>query len=344
MKILYMACHDVLEYDELRILNQLGHKVFSIGGYMNPQTPHASIRPSLNINFDQNLIDKWGHYTDLNFKKNIDEKLCGKILNKDFVDEFDCVIIMHKQDWIDLNTEVFKSKKVILRTIGQNLITNEESLIKHRKNGIKVIRYSPKERELDSYAGEDILIRFLKYKSDFKNRNENILKNVISFGQNVFERGMYCGANYIEYISEKFNYKLFGPHNQNYKFNGGHISYEEQIEELSKNAVFFYTGTYPAQYTLGFVEAFLSGIPLVSIGESLFYEQIGKYPSEVCDILSKVESLYSNNIKEICEIVQKILENKDYAKEISEKQIKIATEMFSVEQNIKLWENFLNNL
>lgn len=339
-----MSCHDVLEYDELRILNQLGHDVFSIGGYINPKLPHSPIRPSLDISVNQYLFDKWSHYTHLNYQKNINENLCGKILNKDFVDEFDCIIVMHIQDWIDINNEVFKNKRVILRTIGQNLELNELSLNQHRKNNVKVVRYSPKERELNSYAGEDILIRFLKYKSDFKNRNDDLLKTVISFGQNVSERGMYCGSKYIEYISEKFDFKLFGPHNQNYKFNGGSISYDEQIEELSKSSAFFYTGTYPAQYTLGFVEAFLSGIPLVSIGESLFYEKIGKYPSEVCNILSKVDSLYSNNIDEICKILQRIIDNQKYAKEISEKQIKIADEMFSVEKNINLWRDFLNNL
>jgi glycosyltransferase involved in cell wall biosynthesis len=60
--------------------------------------------------------------------------------------------------------------------------------------------------------------------------------------------------------------------------------------------------------------------------------------------LSKVSSLYSNNIEEICEIVQKILQNDEYAKQISDKQIKVAVEMFSVEQNINLWKDFLNSL
>ena len=344
MKILYMSCHDVLEYDEIRILSQLGHDVFSTGGYINPRSPHSSIRPGLELDFNKSLFDKWGHYTNLNLLNNINENLCGKILHKDFVDEFDCIIVMHIQEWIDLNVDVFKNKKVILRTIGQNLELNEHSLNKHRKNNVKVIRYSPKERELVNYAGEDTLIRFLKYKSDFKNRSPDLLKNVISFGQNVYERRLYCGAKYIEYMSNRFNFKLFGPNNQNYKFSGGHISYEEQLDELSKNSVFFYTGTYPAQYTLGFVESLMSGIPLVSIGESLLYEGIGKYPSEVCDILSKVSSLYSNNIEEICEIVQKILQNDEYARQISDKQIKVATEMFSVEQNINLWKDFLNSL
>ena len=44
------------------------------------------------------------------------------------------------------------------------------------------------------------------------------------------------------------------------------------------------------------------------------------------------------------EIVQKILQNDEYARQISDKQIQVATEMFSVEQNINLWKDFLNSL
>ena len=62
---------------------------------------------------DKSLFDKWGHYTNLNLLNNINENLCGKILHKDFVDEFDCIIVMHIQEWIDLNVDVFKNKKVI---------------------------------------------------------------------------------------------------------------------------------------------------------------------------------------------------------------------------------------
>jgi len=39
MKILYLSCHAVLEYDELRILNDLGYDVTSVGGYINPKSP-----------------------------------------------------------------------------------------------------------------------------------------------------------------------------------------------------------------------------------------------------------------------------------------------------------------
>ena len=49
MKILYLSCHSVLEYDEIRILSDLGYDVFSIGAYITPSIPHVDMRPSINI-------------------------------------------------------------------------------------------------------------------------------------------------------------------------------------------------------------------------------------------------------------------------------------------------------
>ena len=57
-----MSCHDVLEYDEIRILSQLGHDVFSTGGYINPRSPHSSMRPGLELDFNKSLFDKCQYF------------------------------------------------------------------------------------------------------------------------------------------------------------------------------------------------------------------------------------------------------------------------------------------
>ncbi|MFY0784083.1 hypothetical protein AB1K18_28080 [Peribacillus simplex] len=38
-------------------------------------------------------------------------------------------------------------------------------------------------------------------------------------------------------------------------------------QEMRENRAFFYTGTRITSYTLGFIEAFMTGIPIVSISE-----------------------------------------------------------------------------
>ena len=47
-KILYLSCHEVLEYDEVSLLLELGHEVFSPGAYVEPANPGGkTMRPSI---------------------------------------------------------------------------------------------------------------------------------------------------------------------------------------------------------------------------------------------------------------------------------------------------------
>lgn len=343
MKILYLSCHVVLEYDELRILHQLGHDVTVIGGYIDPKNPHVDMRPALNIKSNEERRYKLYRMFDENLKKGVPSEVCSTILSKEIVSDYDVIIVMHKLDWIEKNWDILKNKKIILRTIGQNIENNEIQLKNYAKKGLKILRYSPKERELKNYAGEDALIRFLKFKSDFKPRNIKY-NQIISFGQNISSRKNWCGSSIIEYIASKTNFKLFGPGNDNYMFFGGKLSYDQQIEELSTNSCYFYTGTFPAQYTLGFVESFMSGIPIISIGKYLSQTLVEPFPFEVPFILDTVGGFYEDNLEQIILTTEKLLSDRSLNDQISKKQSEIAVNMFSVEKNIHQWGDFLNSL
>jgi glycosyltransferase involved in cell wall biosynthesis len=343
MRILYLSCHIVLEYDELRILNELGHDVFVIGGYMDPKNPHVNTRPSLNINANQNLIDQFNKMSHNNFLNGYDENKRSRVFTKEFLDNFDCIIVMHIQDWIEWNVELFKNRLVILRTIGQNTNNCELKLIDKVKNGLKILRYSPFERKLKNYAGEHGLIRFLKYKSDFLPRQNNI-KQVITFGQSIKDRWKVCGGDYIDEISKQIPFKLFGPNNNNHPSFGGFLSYSEQLEQLAKNSAYFYTGTFPASYTLNFMEAMLSGIPIVSISHKLSYDLIEEYPLETPSILDIYDRKHFDDMSKIKDELFLLLEDNKLNELISQKQIKIANQLFSVEENIFRWKTFLNSI
>jgi len=47
MKILFLSCHTVLEFDDLILLNELGYEVFSPGTYWKPESGGDGIRPPL---------------------------------------------------------------------------------------------------------------------------------------------------------------------------------------------------------------------------------------------------------------------------------------------------------
>lgn len=343
MRILYLSCHIVLEYDELRILNELGHDVFVIGGYMDPKNPHVNTRPPLNITANQNLIDQFNKMSHNNFLNGLDENKRSRVFTKEFLDNFDCIIVMHIQEWIEWNVDLFKNKLVILRTIGQNTNYSELKLAEKVKNGLKILRYSPFERKLKNYAGEHGLIRFLKYSSDFSPRKNN-KKQVITFIQSIQDRWKVCGGTYIDEISKHVPFKLFGPNNQHHPSSGGFISYQEQLDQLSTNSAYFYTGTFPAPYTLNFMEAMLSGIPIVAIGNVLSYNLIEEYPLETPNIMDVYGGTYSDDISQIKNKLIDLLEDNILNECVSRKQKIIAGELFSVEKNIFRWKSFLNSI
>ena len=47
MNILYVGSHSILEYDEVRLLSDLGHDIFSIGSYTDPANPSDDKRPAI---------------------------------------------------------------------------------------------------------------------------------------------------------------------------------------------------------------------------------------------------------------------------------------------------------
>ena len=343
MKILYMSCHIVLEYDELRILHSLGHDVFVIGGYIDPRSPQNQIRPPLEIVPNEDLLNQYYSMSHQNFLSGVKEDECGKTFTKEFIDQFDCIIVMHRLDWIELNWSVFKNKAVILRTIGQNLSDNELKLKTYMNMGVRVVRYSPFETQIPNYAGQHAEIRFLKYLEDFKPRNV-MNETTITFGQSVTQRGIHCLSNVILSVGARLPFVLYGPNNESHIYNGGYLTYQEQINVLSQSGAYFYTGTYPAQYTLNFMEAMLAGIPVVAVGEKLAHSHLPKYPYEVPSLLSGLYNSKFDTIDEIVYILREIATNPTINKLISDKQIEVATDLFSAEKNAYKWSDFLNTL
>ena len=105
MRILYMSCHAILEYDELRLLEELKADYFSLGSYVMPWQPVDQIRPPLRHN-----PDSW-------LSANAPDR---NNIPQEFIDKFDIIIVMHVPEWIINNWDKFKGKRVIWRTIGQS--------------------------------------------------------------------------------------------------------------------------------------------------------------------------------------------------------------------------------
>lgn len=330
MKIHYLSCHSILEYDEVQLLTDLGHEVFSNGAYLDPKGHITLPRPAIK---GAKYYEDYAHLAMSNPKTNLPPEL---------IEPFDLIIIMHSPDVVINNWDKIKHKKVIWRTIGQSTNGIEASLKRMRDEGLKIVRYSPKERHLSNYIGEDILIRFYKDEDDLSGWTGES-NNVVNFAQSLKGRRDHCHYDEIIQVIEKFNGTVYGPGNEDLSsYNGGSIPYELQIEKMQKAKAMVYGGTAPASYTLSFIEALMMGLPIVAINKSMAHIIYDFEFYEVDELLSSIDGIVCASVEEMIGRTTELIENDLYAKQISDKQRSLAIEMFGKKKIIKQWEDFLN--
>lgn len=344
MKILYLSCHSILEHDEVKLLHELGHEVFSPGAYVEPANPgDASLRPGIDtLEYDPDIIEQYHKIGAAHPGKDSKDHL-----TKEFVDNFDCVIVMHMPSWIQKNWDAMKHKLVIWRTIGQSIGSTERQIAPYRKAGLKIIRYSPMENMIPDYIGGDTLIRFYKDPDEYGPWNGQT-KQVITLAQSMQQRNQACNFDFFEETTRIFPRKLFGPGNENVApWSQGKIPYDQLKQELRDSRVYFYTGTHPASYTLNFIEAFMTGIPITAIGTA--YGNASYFPGhflyEIQNIIQNGENGFiSDSQFELQGYIRALMNDDALAQKISNSGRATAIKLFGKETVKQQWQNYLETL
>jgi len=333
MNILYLSCHSSLEYDEIKLFRELGHDVFSLqGSYHNSNTPSDPKRPPIEGPVHQQLMDVAAQ--------------CSKDdIHPELIEWADVIYIMHIGKWIVNNWSKMKHKVVVWRTIGQSVPQNENELGLFRVEGMKIVRYSPLESGIKGYLGSDAMIRFYK-DPDVFGKWEGKDPSVMNVTQSMKKRGLFCGYDIFNEVTAGLDRYVYGPGNDDIDYWGGEKPYEQLVEEYRKHRVYLYTGTYPASYTLNFIEAFMTGIPIVAIGDALAY--LGIYDIhayEVSQIIKNgVNGYVSEDKAELRGYLEKLLQDPELAKKIGDAGRQTAIELFGKENIKTLWKEFYDSI
>lgn len=333
MKILYLSCHSVLEYDEVKLLTELGHDVYSVqGSYSNPSNPVDVKRPSIWATYHQQL-------------NGVAIQCSKENLHPELIDWADLIYVMHRPDWVLYNWSKMKHKKVVWRSIGQSTPTVESQLLVARLEGLKIVRYSPSEKNIKGYIGEDAMIRFYKDEDEFNNWNGD-KEAVLNVTQSMRQRGKWCGYDIFKDATDGLPRSLYGPSNEGSEIEGRQLPYEELLKAYRDYRVYFYTGTYPASYTLNFIEALMTGIPVVAIGSQLanINEIDGAFQYEVPTILNGFNGYVADSIPELRAKVEKLLKDKEISKFVGDNGRKTAIKLFGKETIKEEWRKFLCSL
>lgn len=335
MKILYLSVHEILEYDEVKLLHELGHEVYSMGAYTQPargDDPHGK-RPGLpELPYDP-------HFIELTLQ-------CSKEdLHPELIEMFDCIIVMHDPKLIETNWPKIKHKRVIWRSIGQSIRQVEDRLRPFRAEGLQIVRYSPTEETIRHFAGSDAMIRFYKDPKDFEGWTGDNLE-IINFTQSLYQRARFCGYDTIKAIADTgLPVTVYGPGNDDLgDMAGGMLTYEDQLKRMRRARAYLYTGTYPASYTLSFMEAWIMGLPVVAVGPRLGNGEMFSEQStyEVSDLInSGVDGFVADSVPELIDSIKLLLNEPTVAAKIGAAGRKRATEIFGRDVIAKQWERFL---
>jgi hypothetical protein len=302
MNIVLLLAHSIEEHDQLKLLSELGYDVFSIGGYINPGSPHDPKRPPLpEVSYHpelQAVVDGLGTPDNLDAAK--------RHIPDDLIDWADVIICHHyEHTWLVPQWDRIKHKRVIWRTVGQSVEGNEAMMAPLRREGLQIVRYSPKERNIPGYAGADALIRFYKDPDEWCGWT-GTEPCVINITQHLRQREPYTNWGFWEQATKGLYRRALGPGSEVLEEGVGELTYDEMKRWLREARCYLYTGTQPASYTLGLIEAMMTGIPVVSIGSSWMNvfpygpsmfegHQIANYPADRPDLAATYLRAFLND-------------------------------------------------
>lgn len=347
MNILLLLAHAIEEHDQLKLLSELGYNCFSIGAYTTPSTPDVDIRPALPQVADYPGLREACHL------KRVEHAQDKQILTLDglrdpvdwakadlpdeVIDWADVIICHHfEHTWIVPQWDRIKHKRVIWRTVGQSVEHNERMMALLRPAGLQVVRYSPKERNIPGYAGEDEVIRFYKDPEEWNGWNGKAV-HVINFTQNLRQREPYTNWGFWAEATKGLKVVAGGPGSE--VIDGlGEVSSAQMLRELQNARVYLYTGTQPASYTLGLIEAMMIGVPVVSIGPAW----MGVFPyGPMLFEGHELAGLWSNSAALAHNQLAALLADMDLAQYRSQLQRERAISLFGKEKIGKEWASFL---
>ena len=340
--IVLLTSHAIAEHDDLDMFTRMGLPVYSIGGAYDevpfegkrPAIPGVIRYPELEAATDRRraqLAEVLGDPGD-----NID---WAKARLAPEVAEWADVVIVHHfpEQWIGGNWNALQGKRVIWRTCGQSDPRLEREMTFFRDKGLEIVRYSPRERqyfgEIGSFAGEDACIRFGKDANEWTGweGSEPVIGNIT---QHMRQRGDACGYDFWEAATRNLPARPAGPGSEIMAGGIGSLSYSEMRAYLRYIRAYLYTGTRPASYTLGLIEAMMTGTPVVTMGPGAFH------PSELFEA-HEIARLWDDDPDEVADLLRRMLADEDFAAEYGKMCRERAIDLFGLQGVMAQWWEYL---
>lgn len=331
-RVLLSTYHSIAEHDDLSLLHEQGCEVLSLGAYLDPRNPGDDKRPALDIDpVDAAIVERC---RDTHAAK---QDLPGDVL--EWLGR-DGIIIWHHfpemvfQQWAKLRAW---GGRVIWRSCGQTSNQLEAAAGYFRNQGLERVAYSPTESAAPSYAGHDALIRFHADPAVWNGwtGDDAVVTNIT---QNLYERGNATHPEFWAMATMGLPTALAGAGSERYG-GLGVLPFDDLRGLLRASRAYLYTGTQAAPYTLGFIEAAMTGIPIVSIGPKAW----GTWYTHSPDLFEAAGLAWrsADDTGRAREYLLDLLEDEAVANEASRWQRAIALDLFDRAKVGAQWKAYL---
>ena len=338
-RIVQCLSHSIESFDMMKLYHSIGHEVFDVGGLIDPRSPHDDKRPALpDVPFYPELkaaVDAIGSPDNLGAaQSHLPDALlewADTIVYHHYLDRL-YIQWPRIRDWLRGDS----NRRVIWRSVGQSVEGNERTAVPFRREGLERVAYSPKEQNIPGYAGHDALIRFYVDPDEWHGWIGSE-ERVIQVTQHLRQRDPYTNWGFWDAATRGLPNMPLGPGSE--AIGGpGSLSYADMQEWLRTARAYLYTGTQPASYTLGLIEALMTGIPVLSIGPS----HMGIFPYGP-DLFEghELASGWTDHPETAATQLRLLLDDHAEAKRVSEHQRQRAIEMFGMDRIKAEWTAYL---
>lgn len=327
---------------QLNFLTELGYNVFSTGGYSKPDEPGDQKRPSApNVPYFPELhaACQASHTAGVHPQECIPDAVldwADTIIYHHYLDRLYNQWDTRIQAWLDADS----AHQVIWRTVGQSVQNNEEQAAPFRAKGMRIMRYSPREWGIPGFVGHDALIRFWVDPDEWTGWTGTD-KRVCNITQHLMQRDPWTNWRAFKkfVVDQEIPYRCLGPGSE--EIGGpGMLPFEDMKQALREARCYLYTGTQPASYTLGLIEAMMTGVPVVCIHRNWmtnfpYGSRLFEGP-DLCVLGEKRQDAES-----VPNHLRALLNDADYAADISRQTRNVALEHFAKNKIADQWKEFL---
>lgn len=355
--LLYLSsCHPTLETDDLKLLSRAGANCFTTGLLLDPScevtSAHLNLRDSLTSPLrytpDQDLLLRFRELNP-NYEKGYRGlDIPNPKLSREFVDKFDAVVVVHieamKRNW-----DVIKHKPIILKTCGNTYKQEAELKVYADQSHMTFVRGSKNEFNMVN-ANPGHVIR-ISIDPDIYSGWTGTEKTLLTFHSHFKERRDFPPVqNFLKIIPE-FNTEIYGAFSSGNKdpLVRGTLSGAQQLERYKKCAVYFGISSGRAPITYNFLEASITGIPVVTYGPKIgsSVSTLMGYP-ELCEVPELIENgvtgFYSDDVVELKHFIRQLMSERELSETISKNAREKLLKEFHPDVVVKNWKTLFKIL